>query len=61
VVGLHRLARQRTSAGVALRRDIAAGETVCWSDVEILDSEAVRARRDMEPRFAAPAAAIAAQ
>ena len=60
MVGPHRLARQRTSAGVALRRDIAAGETVRWSDVEIPDSEAARARRDMERRSAVPAA-IAAQ
>jgi hypothetical protein len=59
-VSLYRQACERASAGVALRRDIAAGETVRWSDIEIPDSEAVRARRDMEPRFAAPAA-IAAQ
>jgi hypothetical protein len=58
-VSLYRQACERASAGVALRRDIAAGETVRWSDVEI-PSEAVRARRDMERRSAAPAA-IAAQ
>jgi predicted homoserine dehydrogenase-like protein len=45
---------------VALRRDIAAGDIVRWADVEIPESEAVSARRDMERRFAAPAA-IAAQ
>jgi hypothetical protein len=59
-VSLYRQACERASAGVALRRDIAAGETVRWSDVEIPDSEAVRARRDMERRSAVPAA-IAAQ
>jgi predicted homoserine dehydrogenase-like protein len=45
---------------VALRHDIAAGEIVRWTDVEIPDSEAVRARREMERRFAQPPA-IAAQ
>src|SRR4029077_1164156 len=45
---------------VALMRDIAAGDIVRWADVTIPDSEAVRARRDMERRFAAPGA-IAAQ
>jgi predicted homoserine dehydrogenase-like protein len=45
---------------VKLRRDIAAGDTVRWADVEIADSEAVRVRRDMERRFARPQA-IAAQ
>jgi predicted homoserine dehydrogenase-like protein len=45
---------------VALRRGIPAGETVRWADVEMPDSEAVRVRRAMERRFAAPAA-IAAQ
>jgi predicted homoserine dehydrogenase-like protein len=38
--------------GVRLVRDVAAGQTVRWSDVEIADSEAVRARRAMEQRFA---------
>jgi predicted homoserine dehydrogenase-like protein len=41
--------------------DIAAGEIVRWVDVTVPDSEAVRVRRDMEQRFAAPPAAIAAQ
>jgi predicted homoserine dehydrogenase-like protein len=45
---------------VKLRRDIAAGDTVRWADVEITDSEVVRVRRDMERRFA-PVPAIAAQ
>jgi predicted homoserine dehydrogenase-like protein len=44
---------------VSLRRDIAAGAVVRWADVEIPDSEALRARRDMERRFASPAAAAA--
>ena len=46
---------------VALLRDIAAGEIVHWADVEIPDTEAVQARREMERRFAAPPSAIAAQ
>jgi predicted homoserine dehydrogenase-like protein len=46
---------------VALLRDIAAGEIVRWADVEIPDTEAVRARREMQQRFAAPPSAIAAQ
>jgi len=46
---------------VALLRDIAAGEIVRWADVEIADSEALRARREMERRFAGPLATIAAQ
>jgi predicted homoserine dehydrogenase-like protein len=46
---------------VALLRDIAAGEIVRWADVEIPDTEAVQARREMERRFAAPPSAIAAQ
>jgi predicted homoserine dehydrogenase-like protein len=45
---------------VTLRRDIAAGTIVRWADVDIPDSEAVRARRDMERR-SAPPHAIAAQ
>jgi predicted homoserine dehydrogenase-like protein len=46
---------------VALLRDIAAGEIVRWADVEIPDTEAVLARREMERRYAAPPSAIAAQ
>jgi predicted homoserine dehydrogenase-like protein len=45
---------------VALKCDIAAGAIVRWSDVAVHDSDAVRARRTMEQRFAAPSA-IAAQ
>ena len=41
---------------VRLRRDIGAGEIVRWDDVEIEDSAAVRARREMERRFAPPSA-----
>jgi predicted homoserine dehydrogenase-like protein len=37
--------------GVRLRRDVAAGQTIGWADVEIGETEAVRARRDMELRF----------
>ena len=44
-----------------LMRDIEAGEIVRWGDVEIHDSETVRARRDMERRFAPATSAIAAQ
>src|SRR6516162_9376762 len=43
---------------VELLRDIAAGEIVQWSDVLMPDSEGVRARRDMERRFAPAPAAI---
>jgi predicted homoserine dehydrogenase-like protein len=46
---------------VPLSRDVAAGEIVRWSDVIVPDTEAVRVRRDMERRFAPPAAAVAAQ
>src|SRR5437588_6436618 len=46
---------------VPLLRDVAAGEIVRWSEVTMPDSEAVRVRRDMERRFAPPAAAVAAQ
>jgi predicted homoserine dehydrogenase-like protein len=46
---------------VELLRDVAAGELVRWSDVEMLECEAVRARRDMARRFAPAAIAIAAQ
>ncbi len=45
---------------VPLSRDVAAGQIVRWSDVEVPNSEAARVRRDMERRFA-PAPAIAAQ
>jgi predicted homoserine dehydrogenase-like protein len=45
---------------VPLRRDVAAGEIVRWADVAMPDSDAVRARRDMERRFT-PALAIAAK
>jgi predicted homoserine dehydrogenase-like protein len=45
---------------VPLKRDVAAGAIVRWGDVEVPDSEEVRVRRDMERRFAPPAA-IAAQ
>ncbi|HEY1796298.1 MAG TPA: Gfo/Idh/MocA family oxidoreductase [Stellaceae bacterium] len=45
---------------VPLIRDVPAGEIVRWSDVSVPDSEAVRARRDMEHRFATPSA-LAAQ
>ena len=45
---------------VPLKRDVAAGTVVRWADVEVPDSEAVRVRREMERRFAPPAA-IAAQ
>jgi predicted homoserine dehydrogenase-like protein len=44
-----------------LRRDIAAGKIVRWTDVAIPDSPALEARRAMEQRFAAPPAAIAAK
>jgi predicted homoserine dehydrogenase-like protein len=46
---------------VELLRDVAAGELVRWPDVKMLESEAVRARRDMERHFAPAVAAIAAQ
>src|SRR6202171_4216711 len=42
---------------VGLLRDLAAGEIVRWTDVAVPDSEAVRARRDMEQCFGAPSAA----
>jgi predicted homoserine dehydrogenase-like protein len=41
---------------VRLRRDIGAGDIVRWQDVEMPDSEAVTARRDMERRFTPPSA-----
>jgi predicted homoserine dehydrogenase-like protein len=43
--------------GVRLVNDVAAGETVRWSDVAAPDSDAVRTRREMERRFAPQAAA----
>src|ERR1700704_908842 len=46
---------------VTLMRDIAVGEIVRWADVAIPDNEAVKARRDMERRFAGRPSAIAAQ
>jgi predicted homoserine dehydrogenase-like protein len=46
---------------VTLKRDIATGEIVCWADVQIGDSEALRVRREMERKFAPPPAAVAAQ
>ena len=39
---------------IELRRDIAAGEILRWMDVAAPDSEAMRARRQMERRFAVP-------
>jgi predicted homoserine dehydrogenase-like protein len=45
---------------VRLTRDIGADDIVRWADVEMPDSEAVRARREMERRFAPPSA-LAAQ
>jgi len=45
---------------VRLKRDVAVGEVVRWTDVDVPDSEAVRVRREMERRFAPPPA-IAAQ
>ncbi|HJU18518.1 MAG TPA: Gfo/Idh/MocA family oxidoreductase [Stellaceae bacterium] len=44
---------------VALLRDVAAGEILHWTDVQVPESEAVSARRRMERRFAAPSAAAA--
>jgi predicted homoserine dehydrogenase-like protein len=46
---------------VELLSDIAAGEIVRWSDVKMPESEAVRARRDMERCFVPEPGAIAAQ
>jgi predicted homoserine dehydrogenase-like protein len=51
----------RLAHKVELLRDIAAGEILRWSDVQMSESEAVCARRDMERRFAPAPAAIAAQ
>src|SRR6516162_9405722 len=38
---------------VSLKRDIAAGDIVRWTDVAVPDGEAVAARREMQARFAA--------
>jgi len=46
---------------VELAHDVAAGELVRWSDVKMPEGEPVRARREMERRFAPSLAAIAAQ
>jgi len=46
---------------VRLLHDIAGGEIVCWADVAMPNTEAVRASRDMERHFAAPSSAIAAR
>jgi len=46
---------------VAMLRDVAAGQIVLCSDVKVPDSEALRARRDMERRFATAPTAIAAE
>jgi predicted homoserine dehydrogenase-like protein len=46
---------------VKLHRSVAVGELVRWSDVQMPESEAVCARRDMERRFALAPSAIAAQ
>jgi predicted homoserine dehydrogenase-like protein len=45
---------------VSLKSDIAAGAIVRWDDAAVADTDAVRARRAMAQRFAAPSA-IAAQ
>jgi predicted homoserine dehydrogenase-like protein len=45
---------------VSLKSDIAAGAIVRWDDVVVADTDALRARRAMTQRFAAPSA-IAAQ
>jgi predicted homoserine dehydrogenase-like protein len=46
---------------VPLVRGVAAGQIVRWSDIAMPESDAVRARRDMERRFAASPMALAAQ
>jgi len=46
---------------VELLRDAAVGEILRWADVQMPESEAVRARRDMERRFAPEPTVIAAQ
>ena len=55
------LYRSASRTKSALLRDIAAGEIVRWADVALPETEAVRVRREMERRFGAPPAAIAAQ
>jgi predicted homoserine dehydrogenase-like protein len=61
----HSLAEGALPIGVAhkveLLRDVAAGEILRWSDVQMSESEAVCARRDMERRFTLAPAAMAAQ
>jgi predicted homoserine dehydrogenase-like protein len=47
--------------GVKLTRDIAAGQTLRWSDVTALESEAARVRREMERRFCSSAGSAAAE
>jgi predicted homoserine dehydrogenase-like protein len=44
---------------VSLKRDIAAGDFVRWTDVAVPDGEAVAARREMQARFAARVAMAA--
>jgi predicted homoserine dehydrogenase-like protein len=46
--------------GIKLVRDVSPGQTVRWSDVAAVDSEAMRVRRDMERRFAPQMVASAA-
>lgn len=46
--------------GIKLVRDVSPGQTVRWSDVAVVDSEAMRVRRDMERRFAPQMVASAA-
>ena len=36
-----------------LKRPVAAGKPILWSDVEMAEGEAVRFRREMEATFAA--------
>jgi len=38
---------------VKLKRPVAAGKPILWSDVEMAEGEAVRFRREMEATFAA--------
>ena len=37
--------------GVKLARDVAAGQMLTWADVEALESDAARVRREMEQRM----------
>jgi predicted homoserine dehydrogenase-like protein len=39
--------------GMTLRRAVPLGQVVTWDDVEVIDSQAVRVRREMEARFRA--------